>query len=182
MTSPNQPHRPDQTARENSGPSPRENSGPSPRENGGPSPRENSGPSPRAPAPGGTIFFSKNPTYLCSAILARLWLKESVTRTDAVLYCCIVGGVSLTAACLPRETEILKIHESSLLYGDASAVACWVVMGLALAFLHYLILVRFERQYDDPVHHYAKQPKRIYRIAMFSYPFILGVAIVQLRL
>ena len=131
----------------------------------------------------GTLAFSYLSVALCSslftstlvfnAILARLWLGEVVTLYDAVMYALIIVGVSVTAASLPRETEILKIHESSLLYGDTSAVICWVVMGVLLVSLHILIH-SLEKQYDDPTHHYAQQPKRVYFVAMFSYPFVLG--------
>ena len=38
-----------------------------------------------------------------------------------------------------------------------------------------MIVCVFERKYDDPVYHYSRRSRRIYRIAMLSYPTILGV-------
>ena len=115
-----------------------------------------------------SIFSS---VLVFNALVARVWLKELVQPVDLLCYILIIAGITVDAYYLPDTPNKIDVHVLEALWKEPIGIAFWVVVLSVLLFLQGLILCRLERK-DEVNGGYDGQ--RVYRLAMISYPVVLG--------
>ena len=115
-----------------------------------------------------TSIFSA--ALVFNAGIARLWLKEPLSKVDSVSYLLIIVGIAVAAVYSPKATTILGIREVYELWFDLGGGVFWLISGAAMAGLHVAVYA-LERKYATD---YRQCSDRVYRAAVVLYPVTLG--------
>ena len=120
-----------------------------------------------------SIFSS---VLVFNAIVARVWLKESIQPVDFVCYFLIIVGIIMASYYLPDSPKKIDVHELNRLWLEPIGIVYWTVVISVLVVLQVGILGYLERRYQvDGKYTAGTVPHHIYKAAMVSYPVVLGI-------
>ena len=119
-----------------------------------------------------SIFSS---VLIFNAIVAAVWLKESVGTLDIICYVVIMSGITLSSVYVPKDPAKYTIDECAALFHEVGGIMFWVVTLGTLIFLQVLIWRVLEPKYEQEESGYRLATDRVYRTAMCAYPITLGI-------
>eukprot|EP00928_Gymnodinium_smaydae_P099077 TRINITY_DN9360_c2_g4_i1.p1 TRINITY_DN9360_c2_g4~~TRINITY_DN9360_c2_g4_i1.p1 ORF type:complete len:404 (-),score=49.39 TRINITY_DN9360_c2_g4_i1:403-1614(-) len=111
---------------------------------------------------------------LFNAFVARLWLKEEVSHIDFVCYVLIIIGITIDSYYLPDSPTQIDVQELSRLWHQGIGIFFFIVVLSVLVVLTILILAWLERKHET-AEGYDPRHKFVYKLAMVSYPVVLGI-------